>query len=244
MSAFLDAALGFPAALFSFALIVVAGYWVLVLLGALGLHVLDTDADTGAGVGHGHGHGGHGEGTGGPLSAAGLAGPPVTVTLSLLIALAWFLSLAGRVLADRLAGDGPAGGWPGAAVLVVAVAGAWGGTRLLVRPLRRVFPDVAPPSRVDFVGRTCVIRTGRVTGDFGQAEVTADDGSTALVQVRTPEAALEAAPAAGSGAEPEAASGAGTGGLGRGATALIFDYDAASEVFLVMPFDETFGAGR
>ncbi|MFC5184966.1 DUF1449 family protein [Actinomadura harenae] len=241
MSAFLDAALGFPAVLFSFALIVVAGYWVLVLIGALGLHVLDLDADTGAGAGHGHGHGGHGEGAGGMLSATGLAGPPVTVTLSLLIALAWFISLAGRVLLD-----GPGHAWAHALVLVAAVVGAWAVTWLLVRPLRRAFPDVPPPSRADFVGRTCVIRTGRVTGDFGQAEVTAEDGSTALVQVRAPETGPR--PGSGTASAPEAgiasASGVGTGGLGRGATALIFDYDAAAEVFLVMPFDETLGAGR
>ncbi|WP_157431753.1 OB-fold-containig protein [Actinomadura hibisca] len=195
--------------LFSFALLVVAGYWVLVLLGALGVDVLDTDADTGAGVDGGGG------GAGDLLAGAGLGGVPVTVVLSLLVALAWFLSLAGEVLAGTATVGGAGRTWLALPVLLVALAGAWLGTRLLVRPLRRAFPEVAAPSRTDFVGRTCVIRTGRVTADFGQAEVAAPDGSTAVVQVRA------------------------TGGdvLARGATALIFDYDAAGEAFLVMPYD-------
>ncbi len=61
-----------------------------------------------------------------------------------------------------------------------------------------------------------MIRTGRVTADFGQAEVAAEDGSTATVQVRTP--------------TPDP-------GLTAGRTALIFDYDAEGEHFLVAPFD-------
>ncbi|MFJ6772737.1 hypothetical protein ACIQOV_17535, partial [Kitasatospora sp. NPDC091257] len=77
-------------------------------------------------------------------------------------------------------------------------------------------PQDRPVTRGDFVGRVCVIRTGRVTADFGQAEVTAEDGSTATVQVRT--------------ATPEPA-------LTAGRTALIFDYDAEGEHFLVAPFD-------
>ncbi|MGI5166283.1 hypothetical protein ACQEU3_18185 [Spirillospora sp. CA-253888] len=207
MAEFLRAALGFPAVLFSFALLVVTGYWVLVLLGALGIDALDADADTGA----------DGAGGDGLVAAAGLGGVPVTVVLTLLVSLAWFLSLAGQVLI----GEGAAA-WLTVPVLVAAVAGAWLLTRLLVRPLRRALPAVAAPTRNDFVGRVCVIRTGRVTAGFGQAEVAADDGSTALVQVRA----------------------TGDDVFAQGATALIFDYDAVAEVFLVMPYDAELGPGR
>ncbi|MFC9972070.1 hypothetical protein ACFVH6_14385 [Spirillospora sp. NPDC127200] len=202
--------------LFSFALLVVAGYWVLVLLGALGTDLLDADADTGAGAGGGGG------GPGDLLAGAGLGGVPVTVAVSLLVALAWFLSLAGEVLVGTAAPGGAVRAWLAVPVLVLALAGAWLGTRLLVRPLRRAFPEIAAPTRADFVGRTCVIRTGRVTAGFGQAEVAAADGSTAVVQVRA------------------------TGGdaFARGDTALIFDYDAAGEAFLVMPYGTAPDPGR
>lgn len=142
------------------------------------------------------------------LDALGLGGVPVTVAVSLLVAIAWFVSLAGTVLTS----GAPARG----GVFVVALVASWAGTRVLVRPLSRLFPQDRPVTRGDFVGRVCVIRTGRVTADFGQAEVTAEDGSTATVQVRT--------------ATPEPA-------LTAGRTALIFDYDAEGEHFLVAPFD-------
>jgi hypothetical protein len=149
----------------------------------------------------------------------GLGGVPVTVAVSLLIAFGWFSALAGRVVLGG-GGSGGDGGARGGVVLVVALAGGWAGARILVWPLRRLMPTPAPPpSRRDFVGRTCVIRTGRVGPDFGQAEVHADDGSSALVQVRQ---SLDEA--AGPG-----------GGLRSGASALIYDYDPEGEFFRVMP---------
>ncbi|MFG2912365.1 hypothetical protein ACGF0D_05600 [Kitasatospora sp. NPDC048298] len=247
MGGFFAAALAFPTALFSFALVVVVGYWLLMLFGGLvpgavhgghggGHHVDVGHAGHHLGAGHGghaghaadaghggHGHGGHGAGGhdadggsdrsgsghhAGVLDRLGLGGVPVTVAVSLLVALAWFVSLAGTVLTS----GAPARG----GVFVVALVASWAGTRALVRPLSRLFPQDRPATRGDFVGRVCVIRTGRVTADFGQAEVTAEDGSTATVQVRT--------------AEPEPA-------LTAGRTALIFDYDAEGEHFLVAPFD-------
>ncbi|MFC5744469.1 hypothetical protein [Actinomadura rugatobispora] len=198
---------------------VVAGYWVLVLTGGLGLDALDADADTGAGADVGGG------GPGGLLAAGGLGGVPVSVALSLLLAIAWFGSLVGSVLVGGV-GGGVVRAVLGGAVLLGALAFAWLCTRLLVLPLRRVFRTQAPPSLRDFVGRACVIRTGRVGTGFGQAEVTAEDGSTALVQVRVPSSDLPVAGAAGSAR------------LGRGSTALIFDYDAAEGVFLVMPYEQ------
>ncbi|MDH6705992.1 hypothetical protein P3T27_002715 [Kitasatospora sp. MAA19] len=244
MGGFVAAALAFPTALFSFALVVVVGYWLLMLLGGLGFDALHGGhgvghaghvghvgqvghpghvghggqvghaGDVGHGAGGHAGHGGHATGDhdthhhGGVLGALGLGGVPVTVAVSLLVAIAWFVSLAGTVLTS----GAPARG----GVFAVALVASWAGTRLLVRPLSRLFPEDRPATRGDFVGRVCVIRTGRVTADFGQAEVTAEDGSTATVQVRT----LTDEP-----------------GLAAGRTALIFDYDADGEHFLVAPFD-------
>ncbi|MCX4758633.1 hypothetical protein [Kitasatospora purpeofusca] len=194
MRGFTEAALGFPTALFSFALLVVIGYWGLVLLGGLGVDALD---------------GGEGVDThGGALAGLGLGGVPVTVAGSLLIAVAWFVSLAGSVLTT-----GPAAR---SAVLATALASAWAGTRAALRPIARRLPRERAASRSDFVGRLCVVRTGRVGADFGQAEVTAQDGSSAVVQVRS------------LAEEP---------GLTVGRTALIFDYDPDAECYLVAAFD-------
>ncbi|MCO5994159.1 hypothetical protein [Actinoallomurus rhizosphaericola] len=138
------------------------------------------------------------------------------VALSLFAVLAWFAGVAGTVLLrrDHHTGTGPAIG-----VLAAALVASFLVTRLLMRPLRYMLPEEVLPSRRDFVGRMCVIRTSRVDLTFGQAEVRAADGSAAVIQVRQ------------HGNQP------GEEILKAGSTALIFDYDADGEFFWVMPYD-------
>jgi hypothetical protein len=188
MGGFVEAVLSFPTVLFTPLLVVVVGYWVVVIVGGA-----DPEGD------------GSGEAGGGVLGFLGFGGVPVSVTLSLLVAFAWFISLAGAELALV----------PLLAVLGVALVGAWLLARVAVIALRRMLPSGAEPSRADFVGSTCVIRTGRVTREFGQAEVHSPDGSSAVVQVRQ----------------------AGNDDLRAGQTALLYDFDAVGEFFWVVPAD-------
>ncbi|MET9108128.1 hypothetical protein [Streptomyces zhihengii] len=199
MREFLSAVVVFPTALFSAALVVVVAFWLLVLFGAADHDMFDADAEA-AGAG-----------------GTGLGGVPITVAVSLLVTLAWFTCLAGSL---PLRGSGLSGVPYAAAacgVLLAAVFIAWTVTVRLVRVLAKLFPDEPGPSRQDFVGQTCTIRTGRVDGRFGQAEVTARDGSTAVVQVR--QAAHEDHSA-----------------LALGATGLLYAYDEDGEFFWVAPF--------
>ncbi|WP_432073448.1 hypothetical protein [Streptomyces wuyuanensis] len=193
MVEFLKGAAGFPTVLFTSALLVVIGFWLLVLVGAAGHDAFDGDVDTGA------------------LS---LGGVPVSVAASLLIAFAWFGSLAGSVLLVRADLSGLPFHLLRVAVLVASPVLSWWVTRALVRPLAKLFPDEPGPSRQDFVGMTCTIRTGRVDEDFGQAEVVARDGSAALVQVRQ----------------------SGSDALASGSTGLLYAYDDAGEFFWVAPY--------
>ncbi|GAA4193520.1 hypothetical protein GCM10022252_36560 [Streptosporangium oxazolinicum] len=200
MGQFVDAALSFPTVLFTFLLLVIIAYWVLVVAGVFGF-----DGDSGgSGV---DGDGSEATGGTGLLSGLGLGGVPAAVAVSLLVVVAWFASLVGGTLVTST----PAL----VAVLVAALVCAWACTRLLVLSLRRLVPKERVPSRADFVGRVCVIRTSRVDRAFGQAEVTSADGSSALVQVRQ------------TGDEVFAA----------GSVALIFAYDSPGEFFWVTPYD-------
>ncbi|MEU3052454.1 hypothetical protein [Streptomyces griseus] len=210
MDEFLGAALEFPAVIFGAALIVVVCFWLLVLAGAAGHDSFDADLDTGP---------------------AGLGGVPVSVSVSLLVLFSWFGSLTGTVLL-RHSETGTAT----RAVLAVAVlAGslllAWAAVRLLVHRFRRYFPAEPPPSRLDFVGSVCTIRTGSVTATFGQAEVVSHDGSTAIVQVRRaepfplPEPGAEEAP------------------LVLGGSGLLYAYDEDGEFFWVSPYDAALDPG-
>jgi hypothetical protein len=195
VSHFVGAAFGFPTALFSVLLLIVIGYWLIVLTGVLG---------DGGGLDGGGVDGGGLDAGDGLLGVAGLAGVPVTFAVSVMVAVAWFTSLAGAALFP--------GKLASVAVLVVALAAGWAVTRLVVLGARRFFHHAATPSRRDFLGRPCVIRTGSVTPSFGQAEVTAADGSSAIVQVRQ------------SGADD----------LRAGNTAYIYGYDDAGEFFWVV----------
>jgi hypothetical protein len=201
MSDFLRAALEFPAVLFGATLLVVLGYWLFVLVGGVGADTLDGGGGIGADTPD--------IGVTGAWAAFGLRGAPVPVAVSVLIAISWFLSLVVTVLL------------PGTLLRAVAlpfvVAGAWGATRLSVRPLRRLTRREEGILHAEFVGRMCVVRTGRVDAGFGQAEVAAPDGATALVQVR--------------------ADAGDTAGLSAGGSALIFDYDAEGGFFRIAPYD-------
>ena len=189
MGGFVEAVLGFPTVLFTPLLVVVIGYWLVVVAGGADP---ETEVDT---------DGGHG-----PLGFLGLGGVPVPVVVSLLVVLAWFGSLAGAELF---------GGISGWIVLAGALVPAWVLTRLAVLGLARIWPSGPGASRADFLGLTCVIRTGTVTRTFGQAEVHAPDGSSAIVQVRQ----------------------AGADDLRAGSRALLFDVDPDGEFFWVVPAD-------
>jgi hypothetical protein len=200
MGGFVTATLAYPTALFSFLLAIVVVYWLLVVFGAA---TPDDDA-----------------GGDGFLDHVGLGGVPATATLSVLIAVGWFASLAGGT---ALRAGGLANAVTTTALLAAALAVAYAVTRLLVRPLRTVLGDHRAPSRTDFVGRLCVVRTGRVDSDFGQAEVTAADGSSAVVQVRHDSTATLA--------------GGSTATLTAGSTALIYDLDPDGGFFWITPMD-------
>ncbi len=202
MTDFLGAALSFPTVLFSFLLVVVVGYWLLVLTGVLDLgDDLDVDGVPGA-----------------VLAGLGLGGVPSAVVFSLLVAVAWFVSLAGTVLLDDLGFGAGTRIAVSVGVLLAAAACAWLVTRLVAVPLSRLFLTGTDATRHAFVGRLCIVRTGTVTADFGQAEVTATDGSSAVVQIRQP----------------------GDERMPAGSSALIYDYDTEGEFFWVMPAGPAF----
>ncbi|MEV4704604.1 hypothetical protein [Actinoplanes sp. NPDC049316] len=187
MGGFFEAALSFPTVVLTPLLVVVIGYWLVVVVGGA-----DPEGD---GV----------EG-GGFLGFLGLGGVPASVVVSLLIVFAWFATLAGSQLLGAI---------PAALVLGAAVVVAWIAARVAVLIIKRFLPPGAEPSRADFLGLTCVVRTGRVTRTFGQAEVHAPDGSSAIVQVRQ----------------------AGDDDLRAGTVAVLYDVDRDGDFFWIIPAD-------
>ncbi|MFE9052279.1 MULTISPECIES: hypothetical protein [Streptomyces] len=214
MDEFLSAAIGFPAVIFGAALVVIVCFWLLVLFGAAGHDSFDADLDTGP---------------------VGLGGVPVAVSVSLLIVFAWFGSLTGTVLLRQSDTGSATRALLAVAVLAGSLLLAWGAVRLLVHRFRRFFPAEPPPSRLDFVGSVCTIRTGTVTATFGQAEVVSRDGSTAIVQVRRAEALPSPSRLSRPGAEDAP--------LVMGGTGLLYAYDKDGEFFWVASYDAALDPG-
>ena len=248
-------ALSFPSVVFTVLLGVVLIYWTFVMVGVIHIgegsegaleghidgatkglmegavdHLGGGHAD-GGDIGGGHADMGDADGGDGPgdagdagdadesgqgalaaiMSALHLRSAPATVIFSLIITFAWLVSVVTMQVVTRMAPalTGPllSLGVPlGSFVLALPL------TSIAARPLAKVFAPKHAPVKSDFIGRTCTVRTGSVSAKFGEA--TLQDGGAGLVlRIRIEDGKQ----------------------LGRGEQALIVDYDAERETYLVEP---------
>ena len=244
-------ALSFPSVVFTVLLGVVLIYWSFVMVGVIHIgegsegaleghidgatkglmegavdHLGGGHADVGD-IGGGHGDadfgdggddggdvddGGEGQGAlAAVMSALHLRSAPATVIFNLIIIFAWLVSVVTMQVVTRTAPTlvGPA---LSVAVLLGSFVLALPLTSIAARPLAKVFAPKHAPVKSDFIGRTCTVRTGSVSHKFGEA--TLQDGGAGLVlRIRVEDGKQ----------------------LGRGEQALIVDYDAERETYLVEP---------
>jgi hypothetical protein len=161
--------------------------------------------------------GGHGA-VAAVMSALHLRSVPATVVLSFIVTFAWLVCILSMQLLTRAA-PGLVGAPLSVAVLVGSGILALPLTSIAARPLAKVFAPRRAPSKSDFIGRTCVVRTGTVSEKFGEA--TMHDGGAGLVLRVRVEAGKQ---------------------LKRGEQALIVDYDAERETYLVEPLRDVLPA--
>lgn len=237
MAEVLALALSFPSVVFTVLLGVVLIYWAFVMVGVIHIGegsegALDGHVDGAAkGMLEGSVHGGDldldlnaDEGSHGVLaalmSALHLRSVPATVVFSLIITFAWLCSVVAMQSVTRLA---PAllGAPLSFGVLLASVIVALPLTSVVARPLAKVFAPKLAPVKTDFIGRTCIVRTGSVTTKFGEATL-ADGGAGLVLRVRVD----------------------GNQQLGRGEQALIVDYDAERETYLVEPMRDVLDRGK
>ena len=148
------------------------------------------------------------------MSALHLRSVPATVVFSLIITFAWLVSVVSMQVATRFA-PGQQGPLLSIGVLVASLLLSLPLTSIAARPLAKVFAPKHAPAKSDFIGRTCVVRTGTVTQKFGEATLP-DGGAGLVIRVRIEDGKQ----------------------LGRGEQALIVDYDAERETYLVEPMRE------
>jgi hypothetical protein len=222
MPEFLHEILSFPTVVFTVLLGIAAVYWLLVIVGALGLDMLDADhgghdvapgghdiGDGGHDVGHdhaGHAHDAEPGFIGWLLGPLKLNSVPSTLVVSLIAFFGWLIShFAGHYLAashsSRLTEVG---------LLIAAFVLGVLFTAIVVRPLAPIFRTNPGAHRIALVGKVVMIDTSRVDATFGMAKAE-DGGPGLLVQVRCD--------------QPNE--------LGRGHRALVVSYDEAREVYEV-----------
>jgi uncharacterized membrane protein (DUF485 family) len=205
-----DASLQFPTVVFTISLGIILVYWAFVLLGALDIDLLGGDADGIHADGFHVDHAGHVDGDadvdvdGGVWHSMGLSDVPLTISISLIVLVAW----CGSLLAASYV-IGPVT-WERVVVLVAAIVVALPIAAVLARPLAPVFKIREGKSNADYIGHTCTISTGRVDDGFGQA--TLEDGGTVHVITVRCERGVQ---------------------LARGDRALIIDFDRERQAYLV-----------
>ena len=120
MRALLSVVTGPPTILLTTALVVLLCFWLLVAAGLTSVDTFDADAD---------------------LRAWGMGGVPVAVAVTMLTAVAWFLSVGGVLLLAVCTPPCAATGLLRMVLPVAALPVAWRLTCLFVRPLHRLCPD-------------------------------------------------------------------------------------------------------
>ena len=231
MQDFLAITLSFPTVIFTVFMCLSIFYWLMVIVGALGVDVLDVDMDAGHGAADGAAeagaeaiaHAGH-HGVTEAAESAGiftsllsflrLRSVPVTVTLSVWCLFGWlFTHFSAAFLLPKVT-FGPT--WlTSTGIAAAAVVAAFVPTSIVVRPIGRALKVEPQTKRSDLIGKIVKITTSRVDTKFGTAN--ADDGGAGLIiQVRCDD----------------------QNSLNRGANALIVAFDEQREAYEVTSVED------
>ncbi|MEM9564788.1 MAG: hypothetical protein AAGA93_19355 [Actinomycetota bacterium] len=160
-----EVATSFPAVVWTALVVVSVGFWLLSsLIRLLGIGL---DVETGGGSGSAL------------LDALGLGQVPAGIVATVVSLVGWLLTTL-AVLA--VGGDVAAG--IGVVLLLVSVVGAGVVAGRVARVLRPLYDPNRGTDQRELVGRICTVRTRRVDGGFGQAEVVDPTGAVHLIQVR------------------------------------------------------------
>jgi hypothetical protein len=216
MNEIFTALIQFPTVILSTLMCFVLLYWLSVIVGALDLHFLDSAlhsvdgaADSALDAADGAAHAHHGAADhAGSASILAAGGVPLTIGLSIWIFLAWAISFGCELFLNPR-------GWLWSALLFLsALAIGLLAMRQIIKPLARIFHTAKATSNPDLVGKLCEVTTGQVTAVFGQARCDDATGDH-LIQVRHD--------------KPDT--------FKRNDRALIIDYDADRQAFLIEPID-------
>jgi hypothetical protein len=172
--------LAYPVLPFTLLVGLVVLYWVIAATGFLGVDTLDVDTpdlDVDAeGL----------EGFAGLLMKLGLNGVPVTIVVTVLSLIGWFLVCLISVFTSPFIIGFITEVVIGTPVLIAALYLSIKFTAVAIIPLRKFFKSVDVHTEKTLLGQTCIVRTTKVNETFGEATYN-DGGAGLILKVRAPE---------------------------------------------------------
>lgn len=186
MDPFYQTISSFPTVIYSILLVIVMFYWLVAVLGLVDLDVLDFDIpDVETDI-----SGSNSADTTTPdvlaglLIKFGLNGVPVTIVVSFVTAIAWFISYFSMIFLPSFLSDGILHYVVGLPVFFVALTVAVFITASLIKPLRPFFKAATRQSTKHIIGQVAVVRSSTVNETSGEA-VLNSDGADLLLKVRS-----------------------------------------------------------
>ncbi len=168
----------FPTAIFTFFLLLFMLFWLVAVLGFVEIDALDLpdiDLDTDQATP---------DAISGLIMKFGLHGVPITITLSILSLLGWFISYYAIYFLDEFLGDGLIRFVYGVVVFVSTLYVAVKLTSFIIQPLKPLFKKMEQSTEKLVLGQTAVVRTSRVDNEFGEA-ILEDGGAGLILKVRS-----------------------------------------------------------
>lgn len=177
MNDFLLTIVSFPTVIFTFVLGVAALYWMCAAIGLFDIEVLDVDLPDG----HLHAHAEHSfaETFAGILLRLGLNGVPVTIIITFIALIGWFISYYLSYFESWLFGYGWLRFVIGIPVFIFSLYVAVLITAQLIKPLRKLFAKADQYVEKKILGQTAIVRSSKVDAHSGEANF--DDGGAGLI---------------------------------------------------------------
>lgn len=168
----------FPTAIFTFFLLLFMLFWLIAVLGFVEIDALDLpdiDLDTDHATP---------DAISGLIMKFGLHGVPITITLSILSLLGWFISYYAIYFLGGFLGDGLIRFVYGLVVFISTLYVAAKLTSIIIRPLKPLFKKMEQSTEKLVLGQTAVVRTSRVDNSFGEA-ILEDGGAGLILKIRS-----------------------------------------------------------
>lgn len=179
MNDFLLTIVSFPTVIFTIVLGVAILYWICAAFGLLEVEILDVDLPNLDGQLHAHAEHSFAETFAGILLRLGLNGVPVTIIITFIAIVGWFISYYLSYFEWLMFGYGWLRFLIGIPVFIFSLYVAILITAQLIKPLRKFFAKTEQYVEKKILGQTAIVRSSKVDSAFGEANF--DDGGAGLI---------------------------------------------------------------